>query len=58
MSKKAHFLYLIEDDNGNSQMKLMTETDAAHYALINEKEVWNVHSALDMDPEMLEPQKL
>jgi len=52
--KKAHFLYLIDHGDGNDEMKLMTEAEAAHYSLIHEREVWNVHSALDMDPEMLD----
>ena len=47
--KKAHFLYLIDHGDGNDEMKLMTEAEAAHYSLIHEREVWNVHSALDMD---------
>lgn len=56
--KKAHFLYLIDHPDGNNEMKLMTESEAKHYALIHEREVWNVHSSIDLEPDMLEPQKL
>jgi hypothetical protein len=39
-------------------MKLMTEVEAAHFSLIHEKEVWNVHTSLDMDPELLDIETL
>ncbi|GEM_PF-2200195 len=55
--KKEHFLYLIEHGN-ETEMKLMTEVEAAHFSLIHEKEVWNVHTSLDMDPELLDIETL
>ena len=48
--KKAHFLYLVEK-NGTSDLKLLTETDAARMALIDDVSVWNVHQSLDMEPD-------
>ena len=55
-NKKAHFLYLVESENGNkTELKLMTESEAADYVLSNEckVEVWNIHSGFDIEPEML-----
>tara|TARA_B100000212_G_scaffold319180_1_gene276154 strand:+ start:135 stop:305 length:171 start_codon:yes stop_codon:yes gene_type:complete len=53
-NKKPHFLYLIEHEN-KSELKLMTESEAADYMLSNEckVEVWNIHSSFDIEPEML-----
>ena len=51
--KKAHFLYLVEK-NGTSDLKLLTETDAARMALIDDVSVWNLHQSLDMEPDYLE----
>jgi hypothetical protein len=51
--KKAHFLYLVER-NGTSSLELLTETDAAKMALIDDVSVWNAHKALDMEPDYLE----
>ena len=49
-NKKEHFLYLVK----TSELKLMTEAEAARLALMEECDVWNVSTSLDMEPEMLE----
>jgi hypothetical protein len=49
-NKKEHFLYLVK----TSELKLMTETEAARLALMDECDVWNVTTSLDMEPELLE----
>lgn len=51
--KKAHFLYLVEK-NGTSDLKLLTEADAARMSLLDDVSVWNCHKALDMEPDFLE----
>lgn len=49
-NKKEHFLYLVK----TSELRLMTETEAARLALMDECDVWNVTTSLDMEPELLE----
>ena len=51
-NKKEHFLYLVK----TSELKVMTEAQAAHMALMEECDVWNVSESLDMEPDMLEEQ--
>ena len=58
-TKKPHFLYLVEHKNKitnkiESELKLMTEVEASHLALTEDIQVWNIHQALDIDPEMLD----
>jgi len=47
---EPHYLYLIK----NSRMELLTEAQAAHIALMDDVEVFNVNEILDMEPDMLE----
>jgi hypothetical protein len=47
---EPHSLYLVKD----SQMKLLTEAQAAHLALMADVEVTNMYELLDLEPEMLE----
>jgi len=47
---EPHFLYLIKD----TQMKLLTESQAAHLALMADVEVFNISESLDMEPDLLE----
>lgn len=49
-NKKEHFLYLVK----TSELKLMTEAEAARLALMDECDVWNVTTSLDMEPELLD----
>ena len=49
-NKKEHFLYLVR----TSELKLMTEAEAARLALMEECDVWNVTTSLDMEPELLD----
>ena len=49
-NKKEHFLYLVK----TSELKLMTEAEAARLALMEECDVWNVTTSLDMEPELLD----
>jgi len=46
---EPHSLYLVKD----SQMKLLTEAQAAHLALMADVEVTNMYELLDLEPEML-----
>ena len=50
MSKKEYHLYLVKETN----LKLLTEAEAAHLALMEEVDVWNVSEELGMEPELLE----
>ena len=50
MSKKEYHLYLVKETN----LKLLTEAEAAHLALMEEVDVWNVTESLGMDPELIE----
>ena len=50
MSKKEYHLYLVKETN----LKLLTEAEAAHLALMEECDVWNVSESLGMEPELLE----
>lgn len=43
-------LYLVK----TSEMKLMTEAEAAHLSLMEECDVWNVTESLEMEPELVE----
>lgn len=43
-------LYLVKEAN----LKLLTEAEAAHLALMEECEVWNVSENLGMEPELIE----
>ena len=47
---EPHYLYLIK----NTRMELLTEAQAAHMALMDDVEVFNVNECLDMEPDMLE----
>jgi hypothetical protein len=56
-NKKPHFLYLVETENGKkTDLKLMTESEASDFVMSNECKVnvWNIHSGLDIEPEMLD----
>tara|TARA_B100001109_G_C18547665_1_gene328162 strand:- start:159 stop:347 length:189 start_codon:yes stop_codon:yes gene_type:complete len=56
-NKKAHFLYLVEKENGKkTELKLMTESEASDYVSSNDcrVQVWNIHSGFDLEPEMLD----
>lgn len=46
--KVAHFLYLVDNTP-----RMLTEEEAAHIAFTTDSEVWNVHRALDMEPDFL-----
>lgn len=52
MKKKVepHYLYLVK----NTRMEVLTEAQAAHLALMEDVEVFNVNESLGMEPEMLE----
>ncbi len=52
MKKKVepHYLYLVK----NTRMELLTEAQAAHLALMEDVEIFNVYESLDMEPDMLE----
>ena len=43
-------LYIVK----TSELKLMTEAEAAHLALMEECDVWNVTENLGMEPELVE----
>ena len=43
-------LYLVK----TSELKLMTEAEAAHLSLMEECDVWNVTENLEMEPELVE----
>lgn len=49
-NKEEHFLYLVKD----TKFKLMTVAQAAHLALMDDVEVFNVSESLDMEPELIE----
>lgn len=50
MNKKEYHLYLVKE----TKLKMLTEAEAAHLALMEEVDVWNVTESLGMDPELLE----
>lgn len=50
MNKKEYHLYLVKE----TKLKLLTEAEAAHLALMEECDVWNVSENLGMEPELLE----
>jgi len=50
MSKKEYHLYLVKE----TKLKMLTEAEAAHLALMEEVDVWNVTESLGMEPELLE----
>lgn len=50
MNKKEYHLYLVKE----TKLKMLTETEAAHLALMEEVDVWNVTESLGMEPELLE----
>ena len=43
-------LYLVKETN----LRLLTEAEAAHLALMEECDVWNVSEELGMGPELIE----
>jgi len=48
--KKLHFLYHIEDVG----FKMLTESEAEDYKIANGDVIWNVHKAIDIEPDYLE----
>lgn len=50
MNKKEYHLYLVKE----TKLKMLTEAEAAHLALMEEVDVWNVTESLGMEPELLE----
>lgn len=50
MNKKEYHLYLVKE----TKLKMLTEAEAAHLALMEEVDVWNVSDSLGMEPELLE----
>lgn len=48
--KKLHFLYHIEDVG----FKMLTESEAEDYKSKNGDVIWNVHKAIDLEPDYLE----
>ena len=50
MSKKEYHLYLVKE----TKLEMLTEAEAAHLALMEEVDVWNVSENLGMEPELLE----
>lgn len=50
MNKKEYHLYLIKE----TKLKMLTEAEAAHLALMEEVDVWNVSENLGIEPELLE----
>ena len=50
MNKKEYHLYLVKE----TKLKMLTEAQAAHLALMEEVDVWNVSESLGMEPELLE----
>ena len=49
-NKKLHFLYHIEDVG----FKMLTESEAEDYKIANGDVIWNVHKAIDLEPDYLE----
>ena len=47
---EAMHLYLVK----TSELKLLTESEAAHLSLMEECDVWNVTESLEMEPELVE----
>jgi len=48
--KKLHFLYHIEDVG----FKMLTESEAKDYKSKHGDVIWNVHKAIDLEPDYLE----
>lgn len=50
MNKKEYHLYLVKE----TKFEMLTEAEAAHLALMEEVDVWNVSEELGMEPELID----